>query len=102
MSRLNERRLERLQEDQFTRYSDRGVIAIDNALIDWDGQLIKDVGWFWDHAEERNKIAQDYLFVNYVCTSGNHYPLDSAASASRRSARPGRNRSATIPSCAAS
>jgi hypothetical protein len=38
--------------------------------------LIPDAGWFWDHAEERNKIAQDYLFANYVCTSGKHYPLE--------------------------
>src|SRR5438093_549446 len=27
-------------------------------------------------AEDRYKIAQDYLFANYVCTSGKHYPLD--------------------------
>ena len=71
-----ERRLERLQKDPSTRYSDQGVIPIDNTLIDRDGMLIPDAGWFWDHAEERNKIAQDYLFVNYVCTSGKHYPLE--------------------------
>jgi hypothetical protein len=73
---LNERRLERLQEDPSTRYSDRGVIAIDNTLVDRTGMLIPDAGWYWDHAEERNKIAQDYLFANYVCTSGKHYPLE--------------------------
>lgn len=73
---LNRRRLERLQKDPATRYSDQGVIPIDNTLIDRDGQLIPDAGWFWDHAEQRNKIAQDYLFVNYVCTSGKHYPLE--------------------------
>jgi hypothetical protein len=73
---LNDRRLERLQNDPSTRYSDQGVIPIDNTLIDRDGMLIPDAGWFWDHAEQRNKIAQDYLFVNYVCTSGRHYPLE--------------------------
>jgi hypothetical protein len=73
---LNERRLAWHQEDPSTRYSDRGVIAIDDVLIDHDGQFIKDVGWFWDHAEQRNKIAHDYLFANYVCTSGKHYPLE--------------------------
>jgi hypothetical protein len=73
---LNERRLAWHQEDSSTRYSDRGVIAIDNVLIDHDGKLIKDVGWFWDHAEERYKIAHDYLFANYVCTGGKHYPLE--------------------------
>jgi hypothetical protein len=73
---LNERRLEWLQKDSSTRYSDRGVIAIDNVLIDHDGKLIKDVGWFWDHAENRHKIAHDYLIANYVATSGKHYPLE--------------------------
>jgi hypothetical protein len=73
---LNSRRLERLQKDPTTRYRDQGVIPIDNTLVDRDGMLIPDAGWFWDHAEERNKVAQDYLFINYVCTSGKHYPLE--------------------------
>jgi hypothetical protein len=73
---LNQRRLGLLQEDPSTRYSDQGVIPIDNTLIDRDGLLIPDAGWYWDHAENRHKIAQDYLFVNYVCTSGKHYPLE--------------------------
>ncbi len=73
---LNERRLELMQRDPATRYSQQGVIALDDTLIDHDGKFIKDVGWFWDHAEERSKIAHDYLFVNYVCTSGRHYPLE--------------------------
>jgi len=73
---LNRRRLEELQKDSSTRYSDQGVIPIDNTLIDRDGLLIPDAGWFWDHAEERNKIAQDYLFADYVCTGGKHYPLE--------------------------
>jgi hypothetical protein len=73
---LNERRLNKLQRDPSTRYSDQGVIPIDNTLVDRDGLLIPDAGWYWDHAEERNKIAQDYLFANYVCTSGKHYALE--------------------------
>jgi hypothetical protein len=73
---LNERRLEILQRNPSTRYSDEGVIAIDDVLIDHEGELIDDVGWFWDHAEERHKIAHDYLFINYVCQSGKHYPLE--------------------------
>ncbi len=68
--------MELLQKEPTTRYSQQGVIPIDNTLIDRDGQLIPDAGWFWDHAEERNKIAHDYLFANYVCTSGKHYPLE--------------------------
>ncbi len=73
---LNERRLEVLQRDDATRYGDQGVIAIDDVLIDHEGKLIDDVGWFWDHAEDRHKIAHDYLFINYVCQSGKHYPLE--------------------------
>ena len=73
---LNRRRLEWLQRDPSTRYSARGVIPIDNVLIDHDGELIEDAGWFWDHAEGRHKIAHDYLIADYVCTSGKHYPLE--------------------------
>lgn len=67
---LNERHLELLQSDPSMRYHDRGVIALDNVLIDHDGKHIEDAGWFWDHAEERHKIAHDYLFANYVCPNG--------------------------------
>jgi hypothetical protein len=76
MDALNSRRIELMQQDPDTQYHKRGVIAIDNTLIDHDGKLIKDVGWFWDHAEERNKIAHDYLIANYVCPSNKHYPLE--------------------------
>jgi DDE superfamily endonuclease len=73
---LNARRLDWLQQDASTRYDPRGVIPIDNVLIDHDGKLIEDAGWFWDHAEDRYKIAHDYLIVNYVCPCGKHYPLE--------------------------
>ena len=73
---LNDRRLEWLQRDPKTRYSPRGVIAIDHTLVDHEGKLIEDVGWFWDHADERYVIAHDYLIANYVCPSGAHYPIE--------------------------
>jgi hypothetical protein len=73
---LNQRRLELLQHDPSTRYTPHGVIAIDNTLIDHDGKLIEDAGWFWDHADKRHLIAHDYLIANYVCHTGKHYPLD--------------------------
>ena len=47
---LNDRRLAWLQQAPQTRYSARGVIAIDNTLVDHTGKRIDDVGWFWDHA----------------------------------------------------
>jgi hypothetical protein len=73
---LNDRRLEWLQRDPTTRYSPRGVIAIDNTLVDHEGKLIEDVGWFWDHADERSVIAHDSLISNYVCPSGAHSPIE--------------------------
>lgn len=73
---LNRQRLAWLQQDPQTRYAESGVIPIDNTLVDHDGKLIEDVGYFWDHAEERYKIAHDYLISNYVCPSGKHYALD--------------------------
>jgi hypothetical protein len=73
---LNQRRLDDLQEDPTTRYSDQGIIPIDNTLIDHHGECIADVGWLWDHAEHRYQIAHDYLIADYVCTSGKHYPLE--------------------------
>jgi hypothetical protein len=73
---LNDRRLAWLQQAPQTRYSSRGVIAIDNTLVDHEGKLIEDVGWFWDHADERHVIAHDYLISNYVCPSGAHYPIE--------------------------
>lgn len=77
VEQLNLRRLAWLQEDPSTRYSARGVIALDNVLIDHDGKRIEDVGYFWDHAEQRHKVAHDYLIANYVCpgADGKHYPL---------------------------
>jgi hypothetical protein len=76
VQRLNLARLKWLQKEPSTRYSDQGVIALDNVLVDHAGKFIDDVGYFWDHAEERYKIAHDYLIANYVCTSGKHYPLE--------------------------
>src|ERR671929_705046 len=73
---LNKRRLDLLQHDSSTRYTKNAVIAIDNTLIDHTGKLIADVGWFWDHADQRHLIAHDYLIANYVCASGKHYPLE--------------------------
>jgi hypothetical protein len=73
---LNRQRLAWLQQDVQTRYAPQGVIPIDNTLIDHDGKFIDDVGYFWDHAEERHKIAHDYLIANYVCPSGKHYALE--------------------------
>lgn len=75
-TKLNERRLEVLQRDSSTRWTAWGSIPLDNTLIAHDGKLIDDVGYFWDHADKRHLIAHDYLIINYVCSSGKHYPLE--------------------------
>jgi hypothetical protein len=73
---LNDRRLAWLQQAPQTRDSVRGVIAIDTTLVDHEGQMIDDVGWFWDHADQRHVIAHDDLISNYGCTSGAPYPIE--------------------------
>src|SRR5213082_3437361 len=73
---LNDKRLAWLQQAPQTRYSVRGVIAIDNTLVTHEGKLIEDVGWFGDHADQRHVIAHDYVLSNYVCPSGAHYPIE--------------------------
>ena len=73
---FNDARLAWLQKSHDTRYSKYGVIAIDDTLIDHYGKLIEDAGYFWDHAEERHKIAHDLMIANYVATSGKHFPLE--------------------------
>jgi DDE superfamily endonuclease len=97
-AKLNEQRLAWLQQDPQTRYAPSGVIPIDNTLVDHAGKLIEDVGYYWDHAEQRYKIAHDYLIANYVCPSGKHYALefrrfrkraDCEAEAMRLAAQPG-------------
>src|SRR5215472_1003733 len=45
VQKLNQRRLDFLQQDPSTRYREHGVIALDNTLIDHHGTLIEDTGW---------------------------------------------------------
>jgi len=73
---LNDRRLAWWQQAPQTRYSGRGVIAIDKTLVNHEGKLIDDGSWFWDHADKRHLIAHDYLISNYGCGSGAHYPIE--------------------------
>ena len=73
---LNQMRLAWTQKQPDMRYSQQGVIPIDNVLVEHSGKLIVDAGLYWDHADKRHMIAQDYLIANYVCTSGKHFALD--------------------------
>ncbi len=69
---LNKRRIDFLIENGDLKIHRR---ALDNVLVDHSGKTIEDVGWFWDHAEDRYKIAHEYLFIHYVNPDGAHYPL---------------------------
>jgi len=73
---LNRQRLAWPQRDPATRYAPSAIIPIDNTLVDHAGKLSEDVGYCWDHAEQRHKIAHHYLLVNSVCPSGTHYALE--------------------------
>ena len=76
VQQLNARRLAWHQHDPQTRDSERGIIPIDNTLVDNAGQLIEDAGYDGDHAEQRQKIAQDDLIAHYVWPSGQHDALE--------------------------
>src|SRR5215469_3443776 len=74
---MNKARIDCLQQFDDTKFHERGVIALDDVLLEKSGKLIPDSGIFWDHCEERYKHAQDYIIINYVNTnSKKHYPLD--------------------------
>jgi hypothetical protein len=76
-SQLNEERIKWLQQFDETKFHERGIIALDDVLIEKSGKYIKDSGTFWDHSNERYLHAQDLIIINYVHpTSGKHYPLD--------------------------
>ena len=64
---LNEHRLAWLQGHSWTRYWARGVIAIDNTLVDPSEEMIEDVGWFWDHADRGYPMANDHEIAHYAC-----------------------------------
>jgi hypothetical protein len=73
---LNELRIDWLKDQGGLHVHPRGVLALNNVLIDHEGKLIDDVGTFRDHAEQRYKIAHNYLFINYVNQHGQHDLLE--------------------------
>jgi len=51
-------------------------MAIDNTLGEHTGKLSEDVGWFWDHADQRQVMAHDELIAHDVCPSKAPYPIE--------------------------
>ncbi len=74
---INEARIEMMRQSENTRFHKRGVIGLDDVLVDKTGKFIKDSGTFWDHSEQRYKHAQDLIVINYQNPiSGKRYPLE--------------------------
>jgi len=65
---MNQKRIDWLQQFDDTKFHERGVIALDNVLLEKSGKLILDSGTFRDHSEDRYKHAQDYLIIS-LCAS---------------------------------
>jgi len=73
--KLNEERIRWLQNFDNMKFHERGIIALDDvllesivALVASTGKSTKDSGTFWDHSEKRYVHAQDLIILN-VCLS---------------------------------
>ena len=74
---VNDARIDWLQQFDDTKFHEKGVIAIDDMLVEKSGKYIKDSGTFWDHCDKRYMHAQDLIIANYVHpNSKKHYPLE--------------------------
>ena len=74
---LNQKRIDWLQQSDDTQFHPRGIIALDDVLLEKSGKFIKDSGTFWDHSRQCYTHAQDLIIINYVHPfSGKHYPLE--------------------------
>jgi len=74
---MNQKRIDWLQQFDDMKFHPRGVIAIDDVLLEKSGKHIPDSGTFWDHSEDRYIHAQDLIIANYVHPfSKKHYSLD--------------------------
>jgi len=74
---MNQKRIDWLQQFDDMKFHPRGVIAIDDVLLEKSGKHIPDSGIFWDHSEDRYKHAQDLIIANYVHPfSKKHYSID--------------------------
>jgi hypothetical protein len=75
--RMNELRIEWLQQFDDMQFHERGAIALDDVLLEKSGKFIPDSGTFWDHSDSRYLHAQDLIIANYVHPhSKKHYPLE--------------------------
>jgi hypothetical protein len=64
--KLNDKRLEILQSDPLTKWSKKGVISIDDTLLEKTGKNMPGAGKLFDHAEGKFVNAQNLITSNYV------------------------------------
>lgn len=71
---LNSQRLKTLQEDPGMRWHSKGVVVIDDTLIEKSGKLIPGAGRLYDHAGNRFVHAQN-LVTSHYADWRKHYPI---------------------------
>jgi hypothetical protein len=71
---FNNYRIQRLQEDPNMCWHEKGVIVIDDSLIEKTGELIPGAGKFYDHNSNSYVRAQNIVTSHYADWK-KHYPL---------------------------
>ena len=71
---LNTKRINTLQEDPDMRWHSKGVVVLDDTLVDKSGKLIPGAGKFYDHNTSSFVHAQNIVTSHYADWR-KHYPL---------------------------
>jgi hypothetical protein len=74
VKQLNHERLEKLQDQGETRWSQDGYIIIDDSVTQRTGEELPGVGKFYDHSEGEPVWGQDLVYAFYV-DDKTSYPL---------------------------
>jgi len=72
---VNRQRLEVLQEYNQTRWAKRGLMLIDDTILEKRGKKIPYTGWFYDHAKDRLVWGQCMVTMHYADSKSN-YAID--------------------------
>jgi SRSO17 transposase len=70
----DQRRLELIKESVGSLNPDKGVLALDDTLLEKTGKHIDEVGYFHDHAEGRYVLGHNMVSSHYV-TPGDCFPI---------------------------
>jgi hypothetical protein len=72
---VNRQRLEVLQEYNQTGWAKRGLMLIDDTILEKRGKKIPYAGWFYDHAKDRLVWGQCMVTMHYADSKSN-YAID--------------------------